>query len=120
MQALRVLRGCAEKSPGASEFAGVEDWGYIRPTAVDEPPFCVRPVTGSHLFSPPLGRVLGGCAEDQACRRGFPGGLGRLIGGLPSPWGVLRGCTDARKGLPARKSLPARLRGRDREGLFRL
>ena len=32
---------------------------YIRPAVVDEPPFCVRPVTGSHLFSPPLGRVLG-------------------------------------------------------------
>ena len=27
---------------------------------------------------------------------------------------------DARKGSPARESLPARLRGRDREGLFRL
>ena len=26
---------------------------------VDGLPFCVRPVTGSHLFSPPLGRVLG-------------------------------------------------------------
>ena len=27
-------------------------------------------------------------------------------------------CAVARKGLPARKSLPARLRGRDREGLL--
>ena len=46
-------RGCAEESTGAGEFAG-----YIRPAAVDELPFCVRPVTGSHLFRPPLGRVL--------------------------------------------------------------
>ena len=41
----------AQKSPPAR--------AYIRPAAVDEPPFCVRPVTGSHLISPPLGRVLG-------------------------------------------------------------
>ena len=47
-----------ESSPGAEESAGVEDWGYTRPAAGDEPSFCVRPVTGSHLFSPPLGRVL--------------------------------------------------------------
>ena len=38
--------------------------------------------------------------------------------GLPSPWGGGGGCAVARKGLPARKSLPVRLRGRDREGLF--
>ena len=25
------------------------------------------------------------------CRRGFPESLGRQFGGLPSPWGVLRG-----------------------------
>ena len=50
-------------------------------------------------------------------RRGFPESLGRLIGGLSSPWGVLRGCTDAQKGLPAWESLPGRLRGRDRESL---
>ena len=59
------LCGCAEIFPGAGEFAGVEDWGYIRPSANDEQPFCVRPVTGSHLFSPPSGRVLGGCAESS-------------------------------------------------------
>ena len=61
------VRGCAEIFLGAGEFAGVEKWGYIRLSASDEQPFCVRPVTGSHLFSPPSGRVLGGCVE------GFPG-----------------------------------------------
>ena len=49
-----ILGGCAESSPGAGESAGTEDWSYIRPAAVDEPPFCVQPVTGTHLFSPPL------------------------------------------------------------------
>ena len=34
----------------AEESTGVEDRGYIRPAAVEEPPFCVRPVTGS-IFS---------------------------------------------------------------------
>ena len=61
----RELGGCAENSPNAGESAGVEDWAYIPPAVVDEPPFCVRPVTGSHLFGPPLGRVLGGCAENS-------------------------------------------------------
>ena len=53
------LRGCAEEFTGVEELVGAEDWGYIRPVADDDSPVCVRPVTGSHLFRSPLGRVLG-------------------------------------------------------------
>ena len=41
------------------EFVGAEDWGYVSPVADGESPFCVRPVTGSHLFRDPIGHVLG-------------------------------------------------------------
>ena len=51
--------GCAEESISAEELVTAEDWGYIRPVTDDESPFCVRPVTGSHLFRSPIGRVLG-------------------------------------------------------------
>ena len=44
---------------GAEGFAGAEDWGYVRQVADDELPFCVRPVTGVHLFGSPIGYVLG-------------------------------------------------------------
>ena len=53
------LRSCVEESTGAGEFVGAEDWGYIRPVADGVSPFCVRPVTGSHLFGSSMGRVLG-------------------------------------------------------------
>ena len=58
-EGVALLRGCEEESTGAGEFAGAEDWGYIRPVTDGESPFCVRPVTGSHLFRSPIGRVLG-------------------------------------------------------------
>ena len=58
-RALRVLCGCAAESTGAGKFVGAENWGYIRPVADGESPFCVRPVTGSHLFGSSIGRVLG-------------------------------------------------------------
>ena len=50
-------------------------------------------------------------------RRGFPEGLGGLPGDFRVPGGC---CADAQKGLPARKSLPSRWRGRDWEGFVRL
>ena len=50
---------CAKESTGVGEFVGAEDWGYTRPVADGESPFCVRPVTGSHLFRSHIGRVLG-------------------------------------------------------------
>ena len=53
------MRSCAEESTGEEELVGAEDWGYIRPVADDESPFCVRPVTGSHLFRSPIRRVRG-------------------------------------------------------------
>ena len=43
---------------GAEKFS-VEDWGYIRQLVDGESPFCVRPVTGSHLFGSSMGCVLG-------------------------------------------------------------
>ena len=49
---------CAEDSPG-EESPGVDDCGYIIPADVEEPPFCAQLVTGSHPFSPSLGRGLG-------------------------------------------------------------
>ena len=42
-----------------AEGSYAEDWGYIRQLADGESPFCVRPVTGSHLFGSSIGRVLG-------------------------------------------------------------
>ena len=39
-----------------------EDWGYIRQLADGESQFCVRSVTGSHLFGFPIGRVLAAVA----------------------------------------------------------
>ena len=62
------LRGCTEEFTGAGEFVGAEDWGYIRPVADGESPFCVRPVTGSRLFGSSIGRVLGLRQPHLSCR----------------------------------------------------
>ena len=43
---------------GSEGFPAV-DGGYIRQLADGESPFCVRTVTGSHLFGFPIGRILG-------------------------------------------------------------
>ena len=43
-------------------------------------------------------------------RRGFPEGLGRLTGGLPSPWGVLRGCAERSPGAEESAGAVARKR----------
>ena len=48
----------AEGFTGAEVFDSTEDWSYIKQVTGGESPFCVQPVTGSHLLGSPIGRIL--------------------------------------------------------------
>ena len=48
-----------ERFAGMEGFDSAEDWGYIKQVTGGESPFCVQPVTGSHLLGSPIGLVLG-------------------------------------------------------------
>ena len=54
-----ISRGSCMADSAGEESPGVDDCSYIRQADGEEPPFCVRLVTGSHRFSSPLGRGLG-------------------------------------------------------------
>ena len=47
-----------ERFSGAEGSDSSEDWGYIKQVTGGASPFCVQPVTGSHLLGSPIGCVL--------------------------------------------------------------